>query len=133
LVLERLRVAESSALCIGSRLVEVFDWLMRVHVWDQRLPLPVDDAAAQLLEAVPLSGFSPFGKALFCAAKSWSPPPPPHPLRSDGEVMVAARKGDVVALKRAVEQGADIDAPGTHHGYTALPRRRGEEGRGADR
>lgn len=69
LVLEQLRIAEGSSLRICSRLVDVFDWLIRVHVWDQRLPLPVDDACADLLEKVPLSGFGPFGKALFCAAK----------------------------------------------------------------
>jgi hypothetical protein len=119
LVLERLRVLEPSAL-LCSNLVEVFDWLLRAHVWDQRLPLPVDDAAADMLEKAPLWGFSTFGKALFCAAKSWRPPPPPRPLRSDGEVIVAARLNDVVRLERAAEQGLDLDAPGTFGGYTAL-------------
>jgi hypothetical protein len=120
LVLERLRVAETSSLRLSSRLVEVLDWLIRVHVWDQRLPLPVDDAAAELLAEAPLSGFGPFGKALFCAAKSWNPPPPPRPLRSDGDVIVAARVGDLAALRRHVEHGADVDAPGTLGGRTAL-------------
>jgi ankyrin repeat protein len=66
-----------------------------------------------------MSGFGPFGKALFCAAKSWDPPPPPRPLRSDGEVILAARKGDMAALRLAVSQGADINAPG-RTGSTAL-------------
>jgi hypothetical protein len=119
LVLERLRVAEPSALRICSRIVDVFDWLLRAHVWGQRLPLPVDDAFADLLENVPLSGFGPFGKALFCAAKTWDPPTISRPLRSDGDVILAARKGDVAALQRAVSHGADIDTPSTQ-GRTAL-------------
>jgi hypothetical protein len=114
LVLERLRVAEPSGLRLSANVVDVFDWLFRVHVWGQRLPLPVDERLATMLEEVPLSGFGPFGKALFCASKTWSPPPAPRPLRSDGDVILAARNGDVAALKRAVAEGADIDAPGTH-------------------
>jgi len=120
LVIERLRVAEGSCLRFSSDLVDIFDWLMRVHIWDQRVPLPVDDHAAELLEEAPLSGFGPFGKALFCAAKSWNPPPPPYPLRADGDVIVAARSGDVAAVRYAVEHGAEIDAPGTFQGFTAL-------------
>jgi len=119
LVLERLRIAEVSGLHFTSRLVDVFDWLIRVHVWDQRLPLPVDDACAALLENTPIIGFGPFGKALFCAAKTWNPPPAPRPLRSDGEVVLAARQGDVAALSLAVAHGAEIDAP-ARSGYTAL-------------
>jgi Ankyrin repeats (3 copies)/Ankyrin repeat len=120
LVVGPLRVAEASALRLCTNLVDVFDWLIRVHVWDQRLPLPVDEAAANALEREPLVGFSRFGKALFCAARSWRPPSPPRPLRADGEVMLAARKGDVSALERAVKAGADVDAPGARRGYTAL-------------
>jgi hypothetical protein len=120
LVVGPLRVADPSSLRFCTNLVEVFDWLVRVHAWDQRLPLPVDDAAASLLEKTPLAGFSPFGKALFCAAKSWRPPPPPRPLRSDGDVMLAARNGDIAALERAIANGADVDAPATVGGYTAL-------------
>ncbi len=120
IVLTELRVAQQSSLRISDQLVDVFDWLIRVHALDQRLPLPLDDVAADQLQAVPLSGFSPFGKALFCAAKSWSPPSPKTPLRSDGEVIVAARTGDAAALKRAVDHGADVDAPGTFRGFTAL-------------
>jgi ankyrin repeat protein len=120
IVLGSLRVADPSALRICTNVVDVFDWLIRVHVWNQRLPLPVDEAGASLLEKVPLAGFGPFGKALFCAARSWRPPPPPRPLRSDGEVILSARKGDVDALERAVTDGADVDAPGTASGFTAL-------------
>lgn|GEM_PF-2330495 len=120
LVLERLRVAEDSCLRFTSNLVDVFDWLLRAHIWDQRLPLPVDDPAASLLEQAPVTGFGPFGKALFCAAKSWNPPPPPCPLGADGDVIVASRQGDVAALREAVEHGADINAPGSYQGFTAL-------------
>jgi hypothetical protein len=118
-VVERLRIAEASSLRGCSRLVDVFDWLLRVHIWEQRLPLPVDDAYAELLASAPLSGFGPFGKALFCASKSWAPPPVARPLRSDGEVIRAACHADLVALRHAVANGADINAPAII-GYTAL-------------
>jgi len=120
LVLERLRTAPGSALHLGLGVVPVFDWLIRVHAFDQRLPLPVDEGSAKILESVPYSGFAPFGHALFCAARQWSPPPPPRPLRSDGEVIVAARLKDCARLEGAVKAGADVDAPGTYGGYTAL-------------
>ncbi|MFZ5441991.1 MAG: ankyrin repeat domain-containing protein [Myxococcota bacterium] len=120
LVLERLRIADESGLRLGSRFVEVFDWLIRVHVWDQRLPLPVDDAFGEQLRRVPVSGFGPFGKALFCAAKTWSPPPPPRPLRADGDVILATHRADLSALARALDDGADVDAPSTFQGRTAL-------------
>jgi hypothetical protein len=119
LVLEHLRLAEASHLHRGARTLDVVDWLIRAHVWDQRLPLPVDDALADQLERVPTSGFGPFGKALFCAAKTWSPSPPSRPLRSNGAVIRAARRGDVAALRHAVGEGAAVDAPGIG-GYTAL-------------
>src|SRR6185312_11114884 len=120
LVVGPLRVSGASVLRLCPNLVEVFDWLIRVHVWDQRLPLPVDETVASVLEKTPLAGFGPFGKALFCAARGWSPPAPPRPLRSDGDVILAARTGDVAALERAVARGGDVDAPGTGAGYTAL-------------
>jgi hypothetical protein len=120
LVLEGLRVLESSALRMFGPVVEVFDWLVRSHALGQRIPLPVSDEGGALLEEAPLNGFSAFGKVLFCATKSWRPPPLTRPLRSDGEVMVAARKGELAALEEAVKSGADVDAPGTFAGYTAL-------------
>lgn len=120
LVLERLRVLEGSSLRMAGRLVDTFDWLIRSHALGQRIPFPVDDESATLLEQVPLSGFGPFGKVLFCAARSWSPPPPTRPLRADGDVIVAVRRDDPGALERAVRSGAAVDAPSTHAGYTAL-------------
>lgn len=120
LVLGGLRVVEKTGLRVFGPVVDTFDWLVRSHALGQRIPLPVDDGGGKLLEQVPLSGFSPFGKVLFCAAKSWRPPPPAYPLRSEGEVILAVRNGDVAALERAVTGGADVDAPGTFGGYTAL-------------
>jgi hypothetical protein len=120
LVLEQLRVVEKTQLRSFGPVVEVFDWLVRSHALGQRIPLPVDAEGGAMLEHVPVSGFSAFGKVLFCAAKSWQPPPITRPLRADGDVLVSARKGDVAALERAVKSGADIDAPTTFAGYTAL-------------
>src|SRR5205823_4538993 len=94
LVLERLRLAENSGLEIFGSAVDTFDWLVRSHALGQRIPLPVSDEGGAMLEHVPLSGFGPFGKILFCAAKQWKPPPAARPLRSDGDVIVSARKGD---------------------------------------
>jgi hypothetical protein len=135
-VLERLRIASDSELRACARVVEVFDWLLRVHVWHQRLPLPVDEAYGDRLAQAPLRGFGPFGKALFCAARSWNPPPVPRPLRSDGEVILAVRRGDddrgmhallmaVVAkaplplMTALVEAGLDVRVPNTD-GFTVL-------------
>lgn len=119
-ILEDLRIAATSELRGFPNPVDVFDWLIRVHVWDQRLPLPVDDALARQLEHAPLSGFGPFGKALFCAATAWRPPPPPAPLRAIGPVVNAVRRRDRRALDAAIAQGAAIDAPSPFHGRTAL-------------
>jgi len=41
-------------------------------------------------------------------------------MRSDGEVILATRRGDAAALTRALDQGAEVDAPGTYRGRTAL-------------
>jgi hypothetical protein len=119
-VLEELRFAATSELRGFPRAVDLFDWLIRVHVWDQRLPLPVDDDLARQLELVPLSGFGLFGKALFCAAKDWRPPPPPAPLRAIGPVVHAVRQRDVGALEAAIRRGAAIDTPSPLGGRTAL-------------
>lgn len=120
LVLERLRISAGSSLRFSDRLIDTFDWLIRVHALHQRLPLPVDEDAAELLENTPLIGFSPFGKALFCAAKHWAPPEPKVKLGSDGRVIVSARKDDLASIREAVRNGADLDAPGSIGGYTAL-------------
>jgi hypothetical protein len=120
LVLERLRTVENTGLQMFGPVVETFDWLVRSHALGQRIPLPVSDQGGAMLEQAPLSGFSSFGKVLFCAAKGWRPPPIKRPLRSDGDVILSARKGDVAALERAVKSGADVDSPATFAGYTAL-------------
>ena len=120
LVLEQLRVVENTGLRMFGSVVDTFDWLVRSHSLGQRIPLPVSDEGGAMLERLPLNGFSVFGKVLFCAAKTWQPPPATRPLRSEGDVICFARKGDLAALERAVKSGADVDAPGTFGGYTAL-------------
>jgi Ankyrin repeats (3 copies) len=120
LIVEHLRALPDSCLRISGRLMETFDWLIRVHALHQRLPLPVDDEAAAMLQKIPLSGFSPFGSALFCAAKHWSPPESKRKICSDGAILVNARLGEIAAIEKLVAEGADLEAPGNVGGYTAL-------------
>ncbi len=119
LTIDRLWVAEESMLRSGP-LPHTFDWLVRAHALGQRIPFPASDAGAEMFEKVPAAAFGGFGKAIFCAAKAWTPPPITRPLRSDGALIRAVRSGDHAAVRRAVEQGADVDAPATFGGYTAL-------------
>ncbi len=118
LVVTSLRLAESPL--AADNATEVFDWLIRSHALGQRLPFPADEATAAMFEAVPHVAFSSFGDVIFCAARSWNPPPPDRPLRSDGRVVQSMRRGRVSEVVAAVEAGDDVDAPGTFAGYTAL-------------
>lgn len=116
---DRLWVAEESALHLGP-LPDSFDWLIRAHALAQRIAFPLTEAAAELFERTPAAAFSAFGKVIFCAARTWSPPPIRGALRSDGALVQAVRAGDPAAIRRAVADGADVDAPSTFAGYTAL-------------
>lgn len=120
LVIERIRAVENSVLVAYGALPEAFEWLLRAHALNERLPFPANEAGAEAFENVPVAAFSAFGKIIFCATRSWNPPPPSLPLRSDGRIIQAARAGNVDAIVAAVAAGDDIDAPGTYAGYTAL-------------
>lgn len=114
-----LRLAELTPLATENP-VEVFDWLIRCHALQQKLPYPLDEPSCVMFEAVPLFSFSYFGNVIFCAAKGWAPSAPQRPLRSNGRVMQAMRSRDLEAVVRAVEEGEAVDSPGTFEGYTAL-------------
>jgi ankyrin repeat protein len=101
-------------------LPDTFEWLVRAHALGQRIPYPVSDDGAATFEAAPALAFSGFGKAIFCATKSWAPPPMTRPLRSDGALIRAVRNSDHAEIRRIVEGGAEVDAPATFGGYTAL-------------
>ena len=120
ITVRELRVTDVSILEAFGDPVDVFDWMMRSHALGQFLPLPVDDEGAALLEATPLAAFSTFGNKALCAVKSWSPPPPEVPLRSDGAVLVATRAGDLDRLGELVAAGEPVDPPCTFRGYTPL-------------
>lgn len=120
LVIERIRAMESSPLVTLGALPQTFEWLLRSHALREKLPFPVDADGAAMLEHVPLSAFTAFGNLIFCAARSWQPPPPSRPLRSDGRIIRAVREGNVEDVERAIAAGDDVDAPSTHAGYTAF-------------
>lgn len=115
-----LQVVDPSPLSTLGNLPETFEWLVRAHALGEELPFPAHEEGAQLLEQAPLSAFSAFGNVIRCAAKSWRPPPALRPLRSNGRSLVAARRGDLPALRAFVEAGDDLDVPGNVGGYNAL-------------
>ncbi|MEM7674905.1 MAG: ankyrin repeat domain-containing protein [Myxococcota bacterium] len=118
LVIYELRIAASTPLLTDNP-AEVFDWLIRSHALDQRLPFPADNGTAALFEQVPHTAFSAFGNVIFCAARMWAPPEPPL-LHSTGRVVQLIRQEDPDGAVAAVQAGEDIDAPSTFDGYTAL-------------
>ena len=118
LTLRNLRIAEPSALRAVGDPLQIFDWMVRSHALQQRLPIPLDEIGAQMLEAVPMMLFSAFGSVAFCAAVGWSPPPPTISLRSNGELRRAVRAKDSAKVKALVQAGEAVDAPSTHWGYT---------------
>lgn len=120
LVADRIRTIEASAFGMFGAVPQTFEWFLRCHALREKLPFPVDDDGARLLENAPLTAFSVFGNIIFCAAKSWRPPPSTRPLRSDGRIIRASRSGDLDGIERAVADGEDIDAPAAYGGYTAL-------------
>jgi hypothetical protein len=120
LVIERIRAVESSPLVMVGDIPDTFEWLLRSHALREKLPLPVNSAGAAMFEETPLMAFSMFGNVIFCAARSWNPPPASKPVRSDGRVIRALRAGALADIERAIADGEDVDAPSTHAGYTAL-------------
>ncbi|CAN0493141.1 unnamed protein product, partial [Hapterophycus canaliculatus] len=99
LQLHRLYLGEETIDGFGDP-VTVVDWMMRSHAMEERLPLPVDEEAAEFLNSVPLIAMSVFGHRLFCAGVGYSMPPPDGLLHSDGEVAAAVYGNDVNAIRR---------------------------------
>lgn len=104
---------------IGS-VVDIFDWLMRSHAFNESLPLPCTEHSLKQLEAEPLSVFSQFGSKAEVAALGWSPPPIRRALGSDGAVVLAVINADLERLKELIKQGATLDGPCSFQGYSPL-------------
>jgi len=119
LVVDQIRTTHDSVLTYGA-LPETFDWLLRCHALAEKLPFPCDATTADVFARSAAAAFSAFGNVIFCAARSWDPPPPSRPLRSDGRVVAAVRATELAALRQAVADGEDVNAPSTFSGYTAL-------------
>jgi ankyrin repeat protein len=120
LQVERILTKPSSPLTAFGDCVATFDWLMRTHPLGERIPLSVDEAGAQLLEQAPTSGFSLFGRQLFCAAIHFPYPPSRGQLCSDGAVVAAIQRGETEALAQLIAAGASATAPSTMGGYLPL-------------
>ncbi len=112
LVLSGVTFAEQSAFgAFSGDPIGDFDWVIRTHVFDQRIPMVVDDGGARMLEASPLSGFGPWGHALFCAAREFEPTPLTTRLCSSGDVVAAVSSRDVERLRALLSSGHSPSAP----------------------
>ena len=119
LVVFRLDLADTALKIFGDP-VETFDWIVRAHALGQVLPLPVNAGGAQMLENMPLSVFSQYGKVARCAATSWSPPPPERPLRSINAMINAVRAENADEVARLAAAGQSLDVRSPPNGFTPL-------------
>ena len=71
--LTRVTFAADSGFDVFGDPLRCFDWFMRTHALDERIPLPLSQEGAQRLFEAPLQGFSLFGRQLFCAAIDFEP------------------------------------------------------------
>ncbi|HET9622562.1 MAG TPA: ankyrin repeat domain-containing protein [Kofleriaceae bacterium] len=119
LVVERIEVVGTALEVFGGP-IATFDWMLRAHALDQRVPLPVDRDGAAMLERAPMSVFNVFGPVAACAAESWAPPPPTRALRAASDVVTAVRLGQDAQVRALVAGGAVLDTPSPVLGLTAL-------------
>ena len=115
-----LSIAANSTLRALGDPVGTFDWLIKSHALNERIPLPVSAEGAEILRGVPLASFGPFGHRCFCAAVGYAAPKSKRRLRSDGALIAAVQDGDAKRIKQLIADGNDIHAPSTFRGYTAL-------------
>ena len=115
-----LTLASSSSLGGLGDPVGTFDWLIKSHALNERIPLPVSAEGAEILRGVPLASFGPFGHRCFCAAIDYAAPKSKRPLRSNGALIAAVQDRDANRIKQLIVDGNDIHAPSTFGGYTAL-------------
>ncbi|HVH98350.1 MAG TPA: ankyrin repeat domain-containing protein [Enhygromyxa sp.] len=120
LIFESLYLHDDSGLGMFGDPLQTVDWLIRTHALGQVLPLPVDDEGATLLERTPLLAMNAFGHMARCAAKSWDPPAPRRPLRTDNRVMQAVRDEDLPRVRELAGAGEPLDAPSPTQGFRPL-------------
>jgi Ankyrin repeats (3 copies)/Ankyrin repeat len=121
LVLTELTFAEDSGFDALGDAVAAFDWLVRTHALESRVPFPASVEGIQVLAAQPLVGFSLYGRHLFCAAVDYEFGEPGGRLHTDGDLVAAVAAGDAERLAAAIAQGAPVNAPCRfNEGATAL-------------
>ena len=97
-----------------------FVWLLRSHALGELLPAPLPRSLAAQPRAAALWASGWLGRRCLGLAIAPRLPPPERPLRVDGPLLLAAQRGDLEAVLRALSAGADPRAPGSFFGYTAL-------------
>ncbi|MEO7331095.1 MAG: ankyrin repeat domain-containing protein [Minicystis sp.] len=121
LKIDSIAFAASSGLDTFGDPVVAFDWLIRTHALESRVPLPISSDGANLLAQQPLTGFSVYGRHLFCAAVDYDLGEPKGRLHSDGDLMTAVTSGDLDRLRSVIAAGAPVNAPSRfNHGAPAL-------------
>jgi ankyrin repeat protein len=97
-----------------------FTWLLRSHALGELLPAPLPPALAGEPRAAALWASGWLGRRCLGLAAAPALPAPTRPLRVDGALLLAAQRGDLAGLQRALAAGAAPAAPGSFFGYTAL-------------
>lgn len=121
LILSELTFAQDSGFASFGDPIAAFDWLMRAHALGARIPFPADKDGIERLAAAPLSGFSLYGRQMFCAAQDYDMGAPSGRVHSDGDLVAAVLAGDVEQVVGALAAGAPVDAPCSFdEGATAL-------------
>lgn len=118
--IDELRVSEAAGLGVFGDPIETFDWMIRSHALGERVPLPVDEDGAALIEQTPTAAFSTFGNKATHAAIGWGQDPPTRPLRTDGRMLQAARADDIDEIHRLAKAGETVDMASPTEGFTPL-------------
>lgn len=121
LVITSIIFADDSGFEAFGDPVCAFDWLIRTHALESRIPFPASKEGANLLAEQPLAGFSLYGRHMFCAAPDYSFDAPEGQLYSDGDLIAAVAEKDPDQALKVLSEGAPVDAPCRfNQGATAL-------------
>lgn len=100
--LTRIYAAEAGLESFGQT-TAVVDWMMRSHAFNERIPLPIDAQAAEMLHGTPLVAMSAFGHRLFCAAVDYKLEPPASLLYSLGNLSAAIYANDAEVVRKLAD------------------------------
>lgn len=100
--LTRIYAAEAGLESFGQT-TAVVDWMMRSHAFNERIPLPIDAQAAEMLHGTPLVAMSTFGHRLFCAAVDYKLEPPASLLYSLGNLSAAIYANDAEVVRKLAD------------------------------